>query len=71
MLPSQRTAIRQMSDADYATFISDLIANGTLPLTESESGATARVMQNALEEVILGTRTAEEATQDVLLQLDN
>lgn len=71
ILPSQQSALRQMSDRAYTLFIEDLIANAVPTLTESESGAAARAIQNALAEVINGGRTAEEATQDVLLQLES
>lgn len=71
MLPSQRTALRQMSDSEYAAFIGEILNYAVPTLTESESGTAARVIQSALEEVIDGTRSAEEATQDVLLQLES
>ena len=69
MLPSQRTALRQWEDADYANFVDALLNNATLPLAESTGGVTARVIQSALASVISGQRTAEQATQDVITQL--
>ncbi len=69
MLPSQRTALRQWEDADYASFVDTLLNNATLPLAESNGGVTARVIQSALASVISGQRTAEQATQDVITQL--
>jgi ABC-type glycerol-3-phosphate transport system substrate-binding protein len=71
MLPSQRTALRQLAYPQYATFVNELFANAILPLTETESGAAARAMQTALASVLTGQRTAEEATRDVLNQLNS
>jgi ABC-type glycerol-3-phosphate transport system substrate-binding protein len=71
MLPSQRTAMRQWEDAGYASFIDTLITNASLPLTDSAGSAAARVIQSALASVISGQRTAEQATQDVINQLQN
>lgn len=71
MLPSQRSVLRQLPDSRYATFIVELLPRATLPLTESESGTAARAMQSALESVLTGQRTAAEATQDVLTQLQS
>lgn len=69
MLPSQRSALRQWEDPQYAAFIDLLLNNATLPLAESTGGITARVIQSALASVISGQRTAEEAAQDVVTQL--
>ena len=69
MLPSQRTALRQWENADYASFIDTLLNNASLPISDSASSATARVIQSALASVISGQRTAEQATQDVINQL--
>ncbi len=69
MLPSQRSALRQWEDADYATFVDELLADATLPLSESAGSLTARVIQSALASVISGQRSAEEAAQDVIMQL--
>jgi ABC-type glycerol-3-phosphate transport system substrate-binding protein len=69
MLPSQRSALRQWEDPEYATFVDMLLSNATLPLAESTGGVTARVIQSALASVISGQRTAEEAAQDVITQL--
>jgi ABC-type glycerol-3-phosphate transport system substrate-binding protein len=68
MLPSQRTAMRQLDDSQYADFVSELMSNAILPLTESESGAATRAMQNALASVLTGQRTSPEATLDVIDQ---
>ncbi len=69
MLPSQRTALRQWENADYATFVDTLLNGATLPLSESAGSLTARVIQSALASVISGQRSAEEAAQDVMAQL--
>jgi ABC-type glycerol-3-phosphate transport system substrate-binding protein len=68
MLPSQRTALRQMADADYGAFVAELLTNAILPQADIESGAVARAMQNALASVITDQRTASQAAQDVLAQ---
>ena len=69
MLPSQRTALRQWEDSDYAAFVDALLNNATLPLSETTSGVTARAIQSALATVISGQRDAEQAAQDVITQL--
>ena len=71
MLPSQRTALRQWEDSGYASFIDTLLNNASLPLLDSTGSATARVIQSALASVISGQRTAEQATQDVINQLQS
>ena len=42
MLPSQRTALRQWEDADYATFVDTLLNNATLPLSGQRRAAQRR-----------------------------
>lgn len=69
MLPSQRAALRQWEDPTYATFLDMLLNNATLPLTESTSSVSSRVIQSALASVISGQRSASEAAQDVIAQL--
>jgi ABC-type glycerol-3-phosphate transport system substrate-binding protein len=69
MLPSQRATLRRLDDAAYAQFVGRLLENATLPLTESQAGSAARGLQNALTAVLLGARTAEEATQEMVEQL--
>ncbi len=69
MLPSQRTALRQMSDTAYIDFVNTLLANATLPLAQSESGAAARAMQNALASVLSGQHSADDATREVMIGL--
>jgi ABC-type glycerol-3-phosphate transport system substrate-binding protein len=68
MVPSQRTTLRLWENADYRDFVDQLLTNAYLPLSES-AATNARALQNALASVLLGQRTAEEATQDVLEQL--
>jgi hypothetical protein len=69
MLPSQRSALRQWEDPDYATFVDMLLNSAILPLAESNSTISARVVQSALASVISGQRSADEAAQDVITQL--
>ncbi len=66
MVPSQRSTLRRWDDAAYGDFVDVLLNNAFLPLSES---AATRAMQNALGSVLLGQRTADEATQEVLNQL--
>lgn len=68
MLPSQRSALRQLAYPEYASFSGELLSNAVLPLTEAESGAAARAMQAALATVLTGQRSADEATRDVISQ---
>ncbi|NWF69776.1 MAG: extracellular solute-binding protein [Chloroflexi bacterium] len=67
-VPAQRSTLRLWHDDAYGEFISALVENAFLPLPES-AATSARVLQNALSAVLLGQRTADEATQDVLTQL--
>lgn len=69
MLPSQRTALRQLPNPGYVDFVNTLLANATLPLAQSESGAAARAMQNALASVLSGQRTAADASREVMISL--
>jgi maltose-binding protein MalE len=71
LLPSQHTALRNWVNPAYARFVERLLDNATLPLGENQAGPTARALQNALTSVLLGARTADEATQDVLDQLQS
>lgn len=61
-LPSQRSVLRQIGDAEYAAFITDLIPTAVFPLTVTESGTAARSLQSALESVLNGESDAESAT---------
>lgn len=70
LLPSQRTAFLFWSDQAYAEFVDLLLNNAYLPLSEESSSIVARILQNALVAVINQTRTAEEAVEDVLAQLE-
>jgi ABC-type glycerol-3-phosphate transport system substrate-binding protein len=69
MLPSQRTALRALTDTDYAVFVDGLLTRATLPLSDTGGGTPARVMQSELAMVIGGQRTAEQATREVIAQL--
>lgn len=71
LLPSQYTALRRLVNPAYARFVERLLDNATLPLDENHAGPRARALQNALTAVLLGARTADEATQDVLDQLES
>ncbi|MFN8376330.1 MAG: extracellular solute-binding protein [Anaerolineae bacterium] len=68
MVPSQRTTLRRWENVGYGDFIDSLLSHAYLPLSES-AATRARAMQNALGSVLLGQRTAVEATQDVMDQL--
>ena len=69
MLPSQRTALRGLSDIDYAEFVDGLLTRATLPLSDTGGGTPARVVQSGLAMVIGGQRTADQATREVIAQL--
>lgn len=69
MLPSQRTALRSLSDADYAEFVDGLLTRASLPLSDTGGGTPARIMQSGLAMVIGGQRTADQATREVIAQL--
>ncbi|NDJ61917.1 MAG: extracellular solute-binding protein [Chloroflexi bacterium] len=69
MLPAQRTALRQWDDAEYAEFIEGLLARATLPLSEEDGVAAARVIQTALVGVLTGDLTAQEAAAMVVEQV--
>jgi ABC-type glycerol-3-phosphate transport system substrate-binding protein len=71
MLPSQRNALQAWDDSELDTGkITAFLTNAYLPLAASDSGTAVRAMQSALVSVIIGDRTAEEATQDVLNQIN-
>lgn len=69
MLPSQRPALLRWESVDYATFVSDLLNNAVLPVSESTGGAAIIAMQTALNAVLSGEMTADEAADDVIEQL--
>jgi multiple sugar transport system substrate-binding protein len=71
MLPSQRNALQAWNDTELDTGkITAFLTNAYLPLTATDSSTVVRAMQNALIAVITGERTAEDATQDVLDQIN-
>jgi hypothetical protein len=47
-----------------------LLANAVPPLDDNASSAAGRAMQNALAAVIAGELSAEEATEEVIAQLE-
>lgn len=69
MLPAQRGAFQYWESTAYIEFVRELLLNGILPLSDSEGGNTARVLQGALIAVLNKERSAEEALQDVNNQL--
>jgi ABC-type glycerol-3-phosphate transport system substrate-binding protein len=70
MLPSQRTALQYWQDEAYAAFARELLTNATLPVLDSEGGAIARAVQNALVAVLSGQSSAAEATRSLMDQID-
>lgn len=69
MLPAQRGALQYWENTAYMEFVRELLVNGILPLSDSEGGNTARILQGALVAVLNKERSAEEALQDVRNQL--
>lgn len=69
MLPAQRGAFQYWETNAYIEFVRELLVNGILPLSDSEGGNTARILQGALIAVLNKERSAEEALQDVSNQL--
>ena len=70
MLPSGRAAMGGWGSPAYAQFAGSLLANAVLPLDDNEGSATARALQNALVAVVSGERSADEAVEDVVDQLE-
>ncbi len=71
MLPSQLTVLQNMlEENEDLDFINSVLSDATLPLPEGGGGPAARAMQDALISVISGERTAEEATEHVVEQLE-
>lgn len=68
MLPSQQSAFQRgvRVNVDVSVF-ETLLNTAILPITESEGGTLAKTMQEALIAVLSGTRTAEQATQRVVV----
>lgn len=66
MLPSQQNAIELgiANDVDARPYL-EMLSNAVIPITESQGGALARAMQNALSQVVTGQRTAEMAIETV------
>jgi len=71
LIPSQRTELDANYEPDYAAFLEDLLPSARLPLTEVAVSAPARAIQGALVAVVSGEQTAEEATADVMQQIED
>ena len=69
-LPSQPAVLDQsLPAAADSLFFSELLSSAALPLPEGEGGTAARLMQEALAQVLHGDASAEEATRQALAQL--
>lgn len=69
-LPSQPAILDQsLPAAADRFFFSELLSSAALPLPEGEGGAAARLMQEALAQVLHGDSSAAEATRQALAQL--
>lgn len=72
MLPSQRAALQGMhSDLVDVDMMDGILMNAIIPPPENAGGITARAMQSALNAVLTGTSTAEEAVRTVVEQTTN
>lgn len=71
LLPSQRTTLRRWQSASYMSFVGTMMENAYLPLADAGDSTVARAIQGALVTVISGERTAQQATQDVINQLES
>lgn len=69
LLPARRSAMLEplVGGQSGEPFL-DLIEHAVLPITDSDGGTLARLMQEGLIAVLSGERTAEQAVQDVLTQ---
>ena len=69
-LPSQPAVLDQsLPAAADSLFFNELLSSAALPLPEGEGGTAARLMQEALAQVLHGDVTAAEATRQALAQL--
>ena len=66
MLPSQQSAFQRGYSEDYNTFVTEVMANARLPLSDTANGTVARAMQAALVAVINGEQSAAQATETVI-----
>lgn len=66
-LPSQQNALTlELSNrVDIEPYL-EMLDNAFLPTTESEGGTIARLMQDALSQVVTGQRTAEDAVNAII-----
>lgn len=71
MIPSQRDALQTWPESNYLDFVRQLLDNALLPLSDSEGGAIARAVQNALVSVLSGESTATKATADLIERLSS
>ena len=72
MLPSQRSALQNMdTDMVDVTLIDSILTNAIIPLPDNAGGTLARAMQNALNAVLAGESTAEDAVQAVVDQAED
>jgi ABC-type glycerol-3-phosphate transport system substrate-binding protein len=71
MLPAREDALQTVDSTMDMQTMHALLTNAQVALPENAGGATARAMQTALQNVLTGVRTAQEATQDVLNQVGN
>lgn len=69
MLPSQRTAFRGWYSDEYTAFVTDVMENANLPLTDAPNSTVARAMQTALVGILNGDLTAEAATRQVMREV--
>lgn len=69
-LPSQRQALQRLSNPvmDNA-FVDAMLTNSIIPPPEDVTGPLGRLMQSALNAVLSGEATAEQALQNVLAQI--
>lgn len=69
-LPSQSAALdNSLPDSVDRQFFTDLVSSAILPLPENEGGMIPRLMQEALDQVLQGEASAEEATRQLLGQV--
>jgi hypothetical protein len=71
MIPSQWAALETWTESPYIDFVQELLDKALLPLSDSEGGAIARAVQNALVAVLSGESTAAEATTDLIERLSS
>ncbi len=70
VLPSRRATMQQWSNSDYGQFTNTLLLNARIPIALEDNSVVLQAMQSALAAVISGQRTAEQAAQDVVNQVE-